>query len=122
MIGIMIAQLYRLQHRSDPDDVFGYFVLSKPLSVILQSAALAVSLLGGFRFWRQQSAMAVGRVHAGGWEFIGTGVLALVVSYCFQDGPANLMQDRDTDIAQLLIGLFIIHIAIDVYKEAENEP
>ena len=66
IIGVMIAQLYRLQHREDPDPVFGYYVLSKPLSAIFQSSALCVVLLGCIRFWRQQSAMAIGKMHAGG--------------------------------------------------------
>lgn len=79
MIGVMIAQLYRLQHKPNPDDVFGYFVLSKPLSMVFQAAALVVSLMGGIRFFRQQSAMAVGKVHAGGWELMGSGIASLVV-------------------------------------------
>ena len=76
----MIAQLYRLQHRPHPSKVFGYFVLSKPLSMIFHGAALCVVLLGGIRFWRQQSAMARGRVHAGGWELITVGVGSFLVS------------------------------------------
>ena len=76
----MIAQLYRLQHREHPSKVFGYFVLSKPLSAIFQFAALLVVLLGCIRFWRQQSAMAIGRVHAGGWEIIATAIGTFLVS------------------------------------------
>ena len=79
-MGIVIAQLWTLEHSLSPSKVFGYFVLSKPLAVIFQSAALCVVLIGGFRFWRQQSAMAIGKVHAGGWEIIATGVGSLLVS------------------------------------------
>ncbi|KAK5171946.1 uncharacterized protein LTR77_003583 [Saxophila tyrrhenica] len=100
MIGAVIAQLYRLQHRPNPDDVFGYYVLSKPLAGIFQGAALIVVLLGGIRFWRQQNAMAIGKVHAGGFELIGSGILSLV----------------------LLFGVFIIHVALDAYKEDKDEP
>jgi hypothetical protein len=76
----MIAQLYRLQHSEDPSPIFGYFVLSKPLSVIFQSSALCVVILGCIRFWRQQSAMAIGKMHAGGWELISIGVGSFLVS------------------------------------------
>ncbi len=74
MMGIMIAQLYRLDHRPDPSKVYGYFVLSKPLSAIFQSAALCMVLIGATRFFRQQNAMALGKVHAGGWEIVATGL------------------------------------------------
>jgi uncharacterized membrane protein YidH (DUF202 family) len=80
IIGVMIAQLYRLQHSEDPDPNFGYYVLSKPLAAIFYCAALCVVLLGCLRFWRQQSAMAVGKTHAGGFELISIGAGLLLVS------------------------------------------
>lgn len=83
MLGTIIAQLYRLQHSPNPSKVFGFFVLSKPLSVTFQGAALCMVLLGGIRFWRQQSAMAIGRVHAGGWEFFCVAVGSFLVSLQF---------------------------------------
>lgn len=79
-MGTMIAQLFRLQHREHPSKIYGYFVLSRPLSMIFQFAALIMILLGGIRFWRQQSAMAIGRVHAGGWEIIAVAVGSFSVS------------------------------------------
>lgn len=79
MIGIFIAQLYRLQHRQDPDDVFGYFVLSKPLSVIFQTTALGMVLIGSARFYKQQHAMSIGKVHAGGWELASTAIASFLV-------------------------------------------
>ena len=83
MIGIFIAQFYRLQHAPDPHNTFGYFVLGRPLSLMFQAAALLTVLLGGWRFWRQQSAMARGRVHAGGWEIKSLGALVLAVCDLF---------------------------------------
>lgn len=41
---------------------------------------MAISLLGAIRFYRQQTAMAVGKVHAGGWEVIIVSVWMFVVS------------------------------------------
>lgn len=80
MVGVFIAQFYRLQHSKHPDKVFGYFVLSKPLSAIFQVSALFMVLVGGYRFWRQQHAMSIGKVHAGGWELTGAGIASFLVS------------------------------------------
>lgn len=68
MMGVIIAQLYRLQHSPAPDPVFGYYALSKPIAGILQGSAAAMVFVGAIRYWRQQQAMALGKVHAGGWE------------------------------------------------------
>lgn len=70
MLGAVVAQLYRLHHSPHPDPVFGFFVLSKPICGILQCSALGMVLLGAIRYFRQQSAMASGKVFAGGWEVL----------------------------------------------------
>ncbi|EGP87391.1 uncharacterized protein MYCGRDRAFT_93582 [Zymoseptoria tritici IPO323] len=82
IMGIIIAQFWRLQHAPNPNPVFGYFIVSVPLAAILQVAALCTALLGGIRFWRQQTAMARGKVWAGGWEtmVIGCGVMAHIAA------------------------------------------
>lgn len=81
MLGVIVAQLWRLQHSANPDPIFGYFALSKPLAVILQCSALGMAVLGSIRFWRQQSAMARGKVHAGGFEVLWImGFMVLVSS------------------------------------------
>jgi hypothetical protein len=68
MMGIITAQLWRLQHSLSPDPVLGYYVLAKPVSATLHVSALLTAVTGATRFWRQQTAMALGKVHAGGWE------------------------------------------------------
>lgn len=83
MLGVVVAQLYRLQHTATPDPVFGYFALSKPLSAILQCSALGVVLLGGIRFWRQQSAMTRGKVHACGFEILTIMIFVALVGLSF---------------------------------------
>jgi hypothetical protein len=80
MLGVVVAQLYRLQHAPSPDPKFGYFVLSKPIACILQVSAVCVTLLGCVRFFRQQYAMSIGKVRVGGWELIIIGVYVLLVS------------------------------------------
>jgi hypothetical protein len=80
MLGVIIAQLYRLQHSESPDPNFGFYVLSKPISCIFHGSAICVALLGSVRFFRQQHAMAIGRIQAGGWEILVIGVYVLLVS------------------------------------------
>ena len=80
MIGVIIAQLYRLQHAPHPDPKFGYFVLSKPIACIFHVSAACVALLGSLRFFRQQNAMAAGKVQAGGGELMIIGSFVLLVS------------------------------------------
>jgi uncharacterized membrane protein YidH (DUF202 family) len=70
ILGVLVAQLYRLQHAPNPSPTFGYFILSKPIAAIFQCSAILLSLLGTVRFYRQQHAMSVGKVHAGGWEIL----------------------------------------------------
>ncbi|CZT19489.1 uncharacterized protein RCC_05340 [Ramularia collo-cygni] len=94
MLGVLVAQLYRLQHSATPDPTFGYFALGKPLSAILQCAALGTVLLGGIRFWRQQSAMARGKVYACGFEML------IIMGF----------------VGLLLLTLFVLHIALDISK------
>ncbi|KAF1808699.1 hypothetical protein P152DRAFT_377831, partial [Eremomyces bilateralis CBS 781.70] len=68
MIGVIVAQLFRLQNTPDPDRSLGYYRLAIPISSIFIAAAIVVTLLGAVRFYRQQHAMARGKVHAGGFE------------------------------------------------------
>lgn len=79
MLGVVIAQLYRLQHSPTPDPVFGYYVLSKPISCIFHGSAVCVTLLGAIRYFRQQHLMAIGKVQAGGWELMVIGTYILLV-------------------------------------------
>lgn len=80
MLGVIIAQLYRLQHSPSPDQKFGFFVLSKPISCIFHASAICVAILGSVRFFRQQHAMAIGKIEAGGWTLMVIGVYVLLVS------------------------------------------
>ncbi|KAI7152888.1 hypothetical protein KC349_g8711 [Hortaea werneckii] len=70
MVGVAIAQLYRLKHSPSPNPVYGYYVLGKPVACVFHASALGVILVGAVRFFRQQSAMSIGKVHARGWEVL----------------------------------------------------
>lgn len=77
---IIIAQLFRIQHSFSPDRNLGFFVLGVPLAAVCTAAAIVVSLIGFFRFWRQQNALLRGKVRVGGWELILIGILYFLVS------------------------------------------
>lgn len=131
MLGVIVAQLYRLQHSPTPDPVFGFYAISKPISGMLQCSALGMVLLGAIRFWRQQTAMAVGKVHAGGWEVMTIVVFTILVC-CSRDvdGAGVDRLERVTSCTegadmtltdlfsplQLTLTLFVLHLALDITK------
>lgn len=78
MQGVVISQLFRLQPQ---DDRLKFYAIGIPLAVTCHGVAILVALLGALRFWRQQGAISVGKVHAGGWELIAVGLLLGAVSH-----------------------------------------
>jgi len=94
ILGIVIAQLFRLEHTEVPQP-FGFFILGIPLACICIGAAVVITLLGAYRFWRQQNAMVRGKVHAGGWELTAVGVTAVVVTFA----------------------IFVLIVAVDIEKD-----
>ena len=80
MVGVTVTQLFRLQHSISPDLDFGFFVLGKPVGVTFIGASIVMSLVGAFRFYRQQNAMLRGKVYAGGWEVVLIMLLSIAVS------------------------------------------
>jgi len=80
MIGVTVAQLFRLQYAPDPNSVFGFYVLGKPLACICQGSAIYSLLLGAYRSWRHQHAIVRGKAIAGGLEVFLTGIGVLMVS------------------------------------------
>ena len=79
MLGVVIAQLFRLQHTDNPNRVIGYFIVGTPLAAVLIIAGIVVLLLGAFRTWRQQNAIVRGKIHAGGWEVAIIGAVSFLV-------------------------------------------
>ncbi|KIM97992.1 hypothetical protein OIDMADRAFT_182346 [Oidiodendron maius Zn] len=95
MLGITIAQLFRLQHTPHPSAVFGFFVLGKPLSCICQGAAIFTLAMGTFRTWRSQNAIVRGKAISGGFEIVSL----------------------TAGIFIILLVLFVLMIAVDIDKE-----
>jgi hypothetical protein len=80
MIGVTVAQLFRLQHSPNPNPVFGFYVLGKPLAYICQGSAIYSLLLGAYRSWRHQNAIVRGKAIAGGFEVFLLGIGVLMVN------------------------------------------
>ncbi|CAG8099977.1 unnamed protein product [Penicillium nalgiovense] len=78
--GVLIAQLFRLQAAEALADRLGFRRVGTPLSVACHCVAILVALVGAYRFWRQQNAIARGNVFAGGWELNSVGILLGCVS------------------------------------------
>jgi uncharacterized membrane protein YidH (DUF202 family) len=110
--GILIAQLFHLQHTQHPNRSLGFYVLGVPLSAICLLCATLIACLGGYRFWRNQNAMARGKANAGGWEIYTVGMLGLVVS----GGNSDLWSYAE-DCSQTSSAIFVLTLAINVDKE-----
>ncbi|KAJ9192887.1 hypothetical protein DTO164E3_8120 [Paecilomyces variotii] len=84
MLGVLIAQLFRLQRErlSPPPHGFGFYTVGIPLSVACHGVAILIAALGAHRFWKQQHAIALGKVYAGGWELycIAALITAVVIT------------------------------------------
>lgn len=80
MQGVLVAQLFRLQRPSQTVNRLSFYEVGIPLSVACHFVAVVVALIGAFRFWRQQNAIARGKVYAGGWELNSVGILLFMVS------------------------------------------
>ena len=81
MQGVLIAQLFRLQHLASPDNALGFYEVGIPLAVSCYGVAILIALMGAYRFWKQQNVVALGTVYAGGWELNCIGVLIGLVSW-----------------------------------------
>ncbi|PLN82793.1 hypothetical protein BDW42DRAFT_166162 [Aspergillus taichungensis] len=84
MQGVLVAQLFRLQRESTPNDRLGYYEVGIPLSVSCHAVAILVAALGAYRFFKQQHAVALGKIYAGGWELnCIAGLFAAVILVTF---------------------------------------
>jgi uncharacterized membrane protein YidH (DUF202 family) len=81
MQGVLVAQLFRLQRPHGKADRLSFHEIGVPLSVACHFVAIVVALIGAFRFWRQQNAIARGKVYAGGWELNSVGIFLFIVSF-----------------------------------------
>ncbi|KAM3086083.1 hypothetical protein ACMFMG_000220 [Clarireedia jacksonii] len=83
MLGVSVAQLFRLQHAPKPNHVIGFFVLGKPLAYICQVAAITTLLIGLLRSWRHQHKIVRGKALTGGFEItiVAGGVFLIFLTF-----------------------------------------
>ncbi|EXJ53590.1 uncharacterized protein A1O5_13157 [Cladophialophora psammophila CBS 110553] len=79
MVGVIIAQFFRLNHSLEPNPHLGFFLVGVPLSCVCHASAILISGLGALRFIRYQKAMARGDALSGGWEMTCIGVLTTLI-------------------------------------------
>ena len=99
-IGTLVIQLFRLEYATDPDPIFGFYIISKPVAAMLIVGSTIISGLGGYRFIRQQKAMLHGKILAGGVEVTAVGGIISLVRPC----PLLIMGGRGTDRSNELAG------------------
>jgi uncharacterized membrane protein YidH (DUF202 family) len=89
LLGIFVAQLFRLQHAPNPDPVLGYYVVGKPLACICHGAAIFTLLFGACHWYRQQAAMLRGKVHSGSFEIKAVGGVVTLVCEAWQESQGE---------------------------------
>ncbi|KAI5846859.1 hypothetical protein BZA05DRAFT_405676 [Tricharina praecox] len=83
LLAVIVAQLQILQHSPNPDPVFGFYALGKPLAVGLIVCAISISLLGWVRWWHWQRTLLRGKALAGGPELAAVGGIGALVIVAF---------------------------------------
>lgn len=79
MLGVFIAQLFRIKHSLSPSPSFGFYVVAVPVSSICQVMAIVLLAIGLNRFLKLQKQMALGKAITGGWEINMSAFLGIVV-------------------------------------------
>lgn len=67
-VGVIIAQLFRLQPGSGSGTGLSFYAAGPALAGLFIGGSILLTMFGSWRFWGQQHALARGRVQAGGWE------------------------------------------------------
>src|SRR5690349_10547608 len=97
MQGVLIAQLFRLQSTTADHARLSYYTVGIPLAVTCHVIAILIALMGAHRFWRQQSAVAHGKVKAGGWQLNWIGIfIGLVGMLPSLQGESRLMDTGES--------------------------
>jgi uncharacterized membrane protein YidH (DUF202 family) len=98
-IGVSIAQLIRLNNDNNT---------AGALSAAFISGSIVVVLAGAIRFWRQQTAMAKGRVFAGGWEMMA--IYGLMIAVRRMPLCDKLMRSNSFLSSQLVIATLVVNL------------
>lgn len=80
ILGVVIAQLMRLQRSPTPDPSLGFLIISVPLSCTCHIMALLTACLGCYRFFQWQSTMTRGQAISGGFAITSLFAFTFLVS------------------------------------------
>jgi uncharacterized membrane protein YidH (DUF202 family) len=116
MTGVLIAQLFRLQHAANPNTHLGFYIIGRPLSITFIGMGILVVIVGAYRFWKLQHAMVRGKARTGGWEVLLIMGMSMLVSEIRQ---ARLCIGR-LIVVQLLIVTFGLILGVNIEKSLEN--
>lgn len=122
MQGVLVAQLFRLQRQSTANDRLGYYEVGIPLSVSCHAVAIVVAAIGAYRFFKQQRAVALGKIYAGGWEL--NCIAGLFGAVSFIPPPQWVIKEIGTvsDRAQVILVTFILSLFIAVEIDKDHDP
>lgn len=90
-LGVAVVQLFRLTSSSDSTNDVDFGV---PFACVCIGLAIIITFCGGFRFWRQQNAIARGKCHAGGWEVYLVGGIGLTVRCIWSCDVSRLLTEK----------------------------
>lgn len=81
-MGLLIAQMSRIQHAVHPEREhdFKYNVLGIPQAALCQVMAVIIVCVGAYRFFKQEQVMLDGGARIKGWDLYA--VIGLVLSVC----------------------------------------
>lgn len=100
MMGIVIAQLFRLYELPISEIEMPYYNASIPLSTACTAVGMIILMLGACRFYRAQAAMMRGKCLAGGWEVYT--VMALSISVGLRN-PSAMEQVAHADVKLFIV-------------------
>ncbi|KAJ5371728.1 hypothetical protein N7517_003734 [Penicillium concentricum] len=109
--GVLIAQLFRLQAAEALADRLGFRKVGTPLSVACYCVGILVALVGAYRFWRQQNAIARGKIYAGGWELNSVGILLGCITLTVLIVSTAIMIEVDMDASMFvrqILGSYVV--------------
>ncbi|PGH18175.1 hypothetical protein AJ80_04562 [Polytolypa hystricis UAMH7299] len=102
-LGVLIAQLFSLQEApSQKPGPFGFYEVGLPLACVCYGVAIVMAFVGAIRFWRQQNALARGKVYVGGWELGAAAIFTFaytVTSSAFSNNSSAHLMNQTIQVS-----------------------
>jgi uncharacterized membrane protein YidH (DUF202 family) len=113
LLGIVIAQVSRIQRLLEPDSrsPTQNYVLGKAQASICQLAAILILSVGSWRFFRHQREITTGQSKYCLWGIYLVGTVVMIVGLQEDVLPCWL-----TNVSQCLLSLFLLLVIVDIVK------